>query len=88
MTLLDVRPEEEYIGGHLPGALNIPLRELASRLTELPKDTEIVAYCRGPHCILSVEAVEYLRRQGYRIRRFDEGYPEWVAAGLQTEQQR
>ncbi|EPJ5802330.1 ArsR/SmtB family transcription factor [Klebsiella pneumoniae] len=88
VTLLDVRPEEEYIGGHLPGALNIPLRELASRLTELPKDTEIVAYCRGPHCILSVEAVEYLRRQGYRIRRFDEGYPEWVAAGLQTEQQR
>ncbi|HBS6487064.1 TPA: metalloregulator ArsR/SmtB family transcription factor [Enterobacter hormaechei subsp. xiangfangensis] len=88
VTLLDVRPEEEYIDGHLPGALNIPLRELASRLAELPKDTEIVAYCRGPHCILSVEAVEYLRRQGYRIRRFDEGYPEWVAAGLQTEQDR
>ncbi|WP_242549955.1 ArsR/SmtB family transcription factor [Pantoea agglomerans] len=88
VTLLDVRPEEEYVGGHLPGALNIPLRELESRLAELPKDTEIVAYCRGPHCILSVEAVEYLRRQGYRIRRFNEGYPEWVAAGLQTGQDR
>ncbi len=85
VTLLDVRPEEEYIGGHLPGALNIPLKELESRLAELPKDSEIVAYCRGPHCILSVEAVEYLRRQGYRIRRFQEGYPEWVASGLQTE---
>ncbi|EIV2968229.1 metalloregulator ArsR/SmtB family transcription factor [Cronobacter sakazakii] len=88
VTLLDVRPEEEYVGGHLPGALNIPLRELESRLAELPKDTEIVAYCRGPHCILSVEAVKYLRRRGFRIRRFDDGYPEWVAAGLQTEQQR
>lgn len=88
VTLLDVRPEEEYVGGHLPGALNIPLRELEFRLAELPKDSEIVAYCRGPHCILSVEAVEYLRRQGYRIRRFDEGYPEWVSAGLQTEQNR
>lgn len=85
VTLLDVRPEEEYIGGHLPGALNIPLKELESRLAELPKDSEIVAYCRGPHCVLSVEAVEYLRRQGYRIRRFEEGYPEWVASGLQTE---
>ncbi|ENK1088273.1 metalloregulator ArsR/SmtB family transcription factor [Citrobacter freundii] len=85
VTLLDVRPENEYIGGHLPGALNIPLKELESRLAELPKDSEIVAYCRGPHCILSVEAVEYLRRQGYRIRRFDEGYPEWAASGLHTE---
>lgn len=85
VTLLDVRPEEEYIGGHLPGALNIPLKELEARLAELPKDSEIVAYCRGPHCILSVEAVEYLRRQGYRIRRFEEGYPEWVAAGLDMQ---
>jgi len=85
VTLLDVRPEDEYVGGHLPGALNIPLKELEARLAELPTDSEIVAYCRGPHCILSVEAVEYLRQRGYRIRRFDEGYPEWVAAGFQTE---
>ncbi|NIF49416.1 metalloregulator ArsR/SmtB family transcription factor [Enterobacter sp. Ap-1006] len=85
VTLLDVRPEDEFGDGHLPGALNIPLKELEARLAELPKDKEIVAYCRGAHCILSVEAVEYLRRKGYKIRRFDAGYPEWVAAGLETE---
>ena len=85
VTLLDVRPVNEFTDGHLPGALNIPLQELGARLKELPKDTEIVAYCRGAHCILSVEAVEYLRRQGYKIRRFDEGYPEWAASGLLTE---
>lgn len=85
VTLLDVRPEAEYTGGHLPGALNIPLKELQVRLAELPKDTEIVAYCRGPNCVLSVEAVEYLRQHGFRVRRFSEGYPDWTAAGLLTE---
>lgn len=74
VTLLDVRTEEEYTNGHIPGALNIPLVELAIRLSELPKDTEIVAYCRGPHCILSVEAVNFLKKQGYKIKRLNEGY--------------
>jgi len=85
VTLLDVRPEKEYVGGHLPGALNVPIAELQKRLAELPKDKEIVAYCRGPYCVLSVEAVEYLRQRGFKVRRYDEGFPEWKAAGLVVE---
>jgi rhodanese-related sulfurtransferase/DNA-binding transcriptional ArsR family regulator len=82
MALLDVRPEEEFEAGHLPKAINIPLAQLEDMLDRLPQDREIVAYCRGPYCVLSHEAVQRLRQRGFRIRRFAEGYPEWKAAGL------
>ena len=85
VMLLDVRPSDEYNLGHLPGALNIPLRELQQRLLELPSEQEIVAYCRGPYCVLSFEAVAALRAHGFRARRFEEGFPEWKAAGLPVE---
>jgi rhodanese-related sulfurtransferase/DNA-binding HxlR family transcriptional regulator len=84
-VLLDVRPEDEYGLGHLPGALNIPLRQLEQRLAELPRKLEIVAYCRGPFCVLSFEAVAQLRALGFNIRRLKEGFPEWKAAGLPIE---
>ena len=85
VVLLDVRPSDEYSLGHLPGALNIPLREVEQRLSELPRGPEIVAYCRGPYCVLSFEAVAALRAHGFRVRRFEEGFPEWKAAGLPVE---
>lgn len=85
VVLVDVRPEDEYSLGHLPGALNIPLRQLEQRLSELPRDHEIVAYCRGPYCVLSFEAVAALRTHGFNVRRFEEGFPEWKAAGLPVE---
>lgn len=85
LTVLDVRPEDEFRLGHLPGALNIPLRDLALGLDRLPADREIVAYCRGPYCVLSFEAVAALRGKGYRARRLEDGYPEWKAAGLPVE---
>jgi len=85
VVLLDVRPEDEYGLGHLPGALNIPLRELEHRLSELPRRREIVAYCRGPYCVLSFEAVAALRARGFKVRRLEEGFPEWKAAGLPVE---
>jgi ArsR family transcriptional regulator len=81
-TVLDVRPEDEFQQGHLPGALNIPLSQLERRLAELPPDREIVAYCRGPWCVLSFEAVAALRQRGYRARRLEDGFPEWKVAGL------
>ena len=81
-TVLDVRPEDEFQHGHLPDALNIPLAQLERRLAELPADREIVAYCRGPWCILSFEAVALLRGRGYRVRRLEDGFPEWKMAGL------
>ncbi len=85
VVLLDVRPSDEYGLGHLPGALNIPLRELEQRLSELPNNHEIVAYCRGPYCVLSFEAVAALRTRGFKVRRLKEGFPEWKAAGLPVE---
>ena len=85
VTVLDVRPEDEFALGHLPGALNIPLGKLDHRLGELPADREIVAYCRGPYCVLSFEAVAALRARGYLVRRLEDGYPEWKAAGLPIE---
>jgi len=85
VTLLDVRPQDEFALGHLPGAVNIPLAELRQRLADLPPEHEVVAYCRGPYCVLSFEAVAELRRLGYRVRRLEDGYPEWKAAGLPVE---
>jgi rhodanese-related sulfurtransferase len=85
VTLLDVRPEDEFGHGHLPGALNVPLAQLARRLSELPANREVVAYCRGPWCVLSFEAVAQLRRQGFRVRRLEDGFPEWKVAGLPVE---
>jgi len=81
-TVLDVRPEDDFRQGHLPGALNIPLAQLERLLAELPADREIVAYCRGPWCVLSFEAVAALRQRGYRARRLEDGFPEWKVAGL------
>ena len=85
VTILDVRPSDEFDAGHLPGALNIPLSELADRLNELPDAREVVAYCRGPWCVLSFEAVAALRERGLQSRRLDDGFPEWKAAGLPIE---
>ncbi len=85
VTLLDVRPEDEFDLGHLPGALNVPLGKLELHLSELTPDREIVAYCRGPYCILSFEAVAALRAKGYRVRRLQDGFPEWKAAGYAVE---
>jgi ArsR family transcriptional regulator len=82
VTILDVRPEDEFALGHLPGALNIPLRELEARLGEMDLKQEIVAYCRGPYCVLSYEAVAQLRAHGFKVRRLEDGLPEWRAAGL------
>ena len=85
VTVLDVRPEDEFAVGHLAGAINIPLGELEARLAELDPNQEIVAYCRGAYCVLSFEVVAELRRRGFRVRRLEEGYPEWQAAGLPIE---
>ena len=85
VTVLDVRPEDEFALGHLPGAINIPLGELATRLAKLDPDREIVAYCRGPYCVLAYEAVAALRARGFKIRRLEDGLPEWRAAGLPVE---
>jgi rhodanese-related sulfurtransferase/DNA-binding transcriptional ArsR family regulator len=82
VTVLDVRPPEEYAAGHVPGAINIPISELAKRLAELPKRKEVVAYCRGPYCLMSYDAVEFLRRKGLKARRLQDGLPEWRLAGL------
>ena len=82
VTVIDVRPEEEYRLGHIPGALSIPVAQLKRRLSEIPKKREVVAYCRGPYCVYSVEAVGILRKHGYRARRADEGLPDWRAGAL------
>jgi ArsR family transcriptional regulator len=85
VTVLDVRPEDEYALGHLPGARNVPLSQLKRRLSKLDRNAEIVAYCRGPYCVLSFEAVAQLRKLGFRARRLEAGLPEWRAAGLPIE---
>lgn len=85
VTVLDVRPQEEYASGHLPGAINIPLKELEKRLKELDPKLEIVAYCRGPHCVLAFDAVAKLRKKGLYARRLKDGFPEWQQAGFPTE---
>lgn len=85
VTVLDVRPADEYATGHVRNAVNIPLRELTRRLKELPRNREIVAYCRGPYCVLAFEAVALLRERGFKVRRLEDGFPEWKAAGLPHE---
>lgn len=85
VTLLDVRPQDEFVAGHLLNAINIPLHELENHLAELPRDQEIIAYCRGAYCVLSFEAVSTLRNRGFKVRRLQDGYPEWKAAGLPVE---
>jgi rhodanese-related sulfurtransferase len=82
LVVLDVRPVAEYAAGHLPGARSIPVGELRRRLTELPRDREVVAYCRGPYCAFAHEAVALLRAEGFSARRLEDGLPEWRAAGL------
>jgi rhodanese-related sulfurtransferase len=82
VTVLDVRPPDEFALGHLPDAVNIPLRELEARLAEFDPAQEIVAYCRGPYCVLSYEAVAALRARGFKARRLEDGLPEWRASGL------
>lgn len=86
VVVLDVRPAEEYRAGHIPGARSVPVDELELTLRELPQDREIVAYCRGPYCVFSDEAVALLREYGYRARRLAVGLPDWRAAGLPVAQ--
>jgi len=85
VTVLDVRPVEEYEAGHLAGAINIPLAELENHLDKLASNKEVIAYCRGPHCVLAFDAVARLREKGLEARRLDGGYPEWRVAGLPVE---
>ena len=82
VTVLDVRPADEFALGHVRGAINIPLRALCRRLAELNPKQEIVAYCRGEYCVLAFEAVALLRAQGFKARRLEAGLPEWRASGL------
>lgn len=85
VTVIDVRPPEEYASGHVAGAVNVPLAELESHLGEFAAGQEIVAYCRGPHCVLAFDAVARLREKGLQARRLEDGYPEWKMAGLPVE---
>jgi rhodanese-related sulfurtransferase/DNA-binding transcriptional ArsR family regulator len=85
VVVVDVRPSEEYRAGHIPGAVSIPVKDLPRRLRELPARKEIVAYCRGPYCVMAFDAVKLLRKRGRRALRLVEGFPEWRAAGLPVE---
>jgi rhodanese-related sulfurtransferase len=85
VTVLDVRPEEEYRAGHIPGAVSIPVDELKKRLKELPEGREVVAYCRGPYCVMAVEAVELLRKKGFKAERLEMGVIDWRARGWRVE---
>ena len=82
VTVIDVRPADEYEAGHIPGALSIPVAELKRRLRELPKRRQVVAYCRGPYCVFSLDAVTLLRKHGFIARRAEDGLPAWRDAGL------
>jgi rhodanese-related sulfurtransferase len=83
--VIDVRPVEEFRAGHIRGAISIPLRDLEDRISELPRDKEVVAYCRGPYCLLAIQAVEILKAKGYRARRYDESVQDWRARGLPVD---
>ncbi|MFR9749761.1 ArsR/SmtB family transcription factor [Nocardia sp. 004] len=85
ITLIDVRPHEEYQAGHIPGAISIPVTELAARLAELPGDRDIVAYCRGAYCVMAPDAIHIAQQAGREVKRFDEGMLEWELAGLPVE---
>ena len=85
VTVLDVRPAEEYRAGHIPDAVSIPIADLKRRLAELPKRREIVAYCRGPYCVYAIDAVKLLRARGFKAVRMEAGVPEWRARGLPVE---
>ena len=85
MTVIDVRPVEEYRVGHIPGTLSIPLNELEAHLSELPTDQEVVAYCRGPYCVLAIQAVEILHEEGYRAVRLKDSLQDWRARGFTVE---
>jgi len=85
VTVLDVRPPEEFAAGHVPGAMNVPLAELEAHLDDFSPQREVVAYCRGPYCVLAFEAVARLRGKGLRARRLRDGFPEWKQAGLPVE---
>jgi rhodanese-related sulfurtransferase/DNA-binding transcriptional ArsR family regulator len=88
VTILDVRPVEEYRAGHIPDAISIPVDELKSRLEELPKKREIVVYCRGPYCVMALDAVELLRKKGFKVQRMEQGVADWRAHGWRVEAER
>jgi rhodanese-related sulfurtransferase/DNA-binding transcriptional ArsR family regulator len=85
VTVIDVRPADEFAMGHVPGAINVPLISLEARIADFDPGREIVAYCRGAYCVMSFEAVAILRKRGFKVRRLEDGLPEWRAAGLQVE---
>lgn len=84
-TLIDVRPREEYVAGHIPGAVSVPLADLKKHFRDLPKGRDIVAYCRGPYCVMALDAVELLRRRGFRAHRMEDGVVEWRARGWRVK---
>ena len=84
-TVIDVRPREEYVAAHIPGAISVPLADLGKRLGTLQKRRDIVAYCRGPYCVMALDAVALLRRKGFRAQRMEHGVPEWRAQGWRVE---
>jgi rhodanese-related sulfurtransferase len=85
VIVLDVRPEPEYHAGHISGAISLPIKEITRRLRTIPKDGQVVAYCRGPYCVYADDAVRTLKRRGYRAARLEDGYPEWARAGLPVD---
>jgi rhodanese-related sulfurtransferase len=85
VTVIDVRPREEFLAGHIPGAVSMPLSDLDARVAELPRTREVVAYCRGPYCVMALDAVAWLRRKGFRAKRMEHGVPEWRARGWRIE---
>lgn len=85
VTVIDVRPPEEYAAAHIPGAISVPLAELPKRLQELPKRREVVAYCRGPYCVMALDAVDLLRRKGFKARRLEQGVSEWRERGWRVQ---
>jgi len=85
VTVIDVRPREEYLAGHLPGAISIPLADVKKRLRDLPRTRDIVAYCRGPYCVMALDAAELLRKKGFRAHRLELGVPEWRARGWRID---
>ena len=88
VTVLDIRPAEEYESGHIPGAINVPLKDIEKCMEDLPKGQDVIAYCRGSYCVLAYEAVAMLRERGFGAQRLEEGYPEWKAAGFPVESER